>query len=145
MKKILNIFASISLITTGATSVVACGSSSKSTFNPFNLSTWGYIQIDMIENTYLSDWKKQYKTGEKWSDTIFFSTMEIQNLLTKINPFVNIGVNCEVIYYPQPTQTDDTKSLFNNGLRVYVQEIETTSPYYEKGEVQGGLNFILKL
>ena len=48
MKKILNILANISLISTGVSSVVACGD--KQPFNPFNLSTWGKNQINLIEN-----------------------------------------------------------------------------------------------
>ena len=146
MKKILNIFASLSLITTGASSAVACGS--KSNFDPSNLSTWDADQKKAIEHDYLKDWKQWYQPNpklfplQKYWDT-WKHENEIQNVLKvinkKINIFDNYGKvpNTTITYNPQPVDTMDTKVIFTKGLNVDIKGDNKT--------IKGELDIELKL
>ena len=126
MKKILNIFASITLITIGASNVVACGSSTPA-FDPFNLSTRGSNQINKIRNTYFSDWNKWYKERQDHSWMNWNSDRELDTLLGNINP--NISLYSEIgqpttyvsDYIPFPNYKEDTKTIFTKGLDVYIK------------------------
>lgn len=148
MKNILNIFASISLITVSASSVTACGDTKKP-FNPFNLSTWGTNQINLIQSYYLSDFILWYQKPSptspynyKWSDWLKENTLE--QSLNQINPNIDLGrvpgssENCAYEYNPQPRSGSDTKTILTNGLTVFLQGDKTKY-------IEGSRNFTLKL
>ena len=153
MKKILNIFASISLITTGASSVVACGDNQP--FNPFNLSTWGANQINLIQSYYLSSFVIWYvkptppgpiphsNTNWQWSD--WLREGALQEAIDTINPNVVLGqvgqtqaYNCTYTYNPKPSSQSDAKTILNNGLTVFLQGDKNKY-------IEGSLRFTLKL
>ena len=148
MKKILNIFTSISLITTGVASVVACGSSSKpqtkfqTKFNPFNLSTWGNDQKNMVKNTYFNAWKQWYNPKRSEFDSNWNAWISDENALADALDTVNkyiadyTSTNFKALYNPQPTNFEDTKTIFTKGLIVYVAG---------DNFIKGDLELILKL
>lgn len=152
MKKILNIFTNISLITTGVSSVVACGNNQP--FNPFNLSTWGADQINIIQSYYFSSFVLWYvkptppgpiphsNTNWQWSDWTRQNNLE--EALNQINPNIELGrvpgssENCAYTYNPQPSSQSDAKTILNNGLNVFLKGDKTKY-------IEGSLRFTLKL
>lgn len=148
MKKILNILANISLISTGVSSVVACGD--KQPFNPFNLSTWGKNQINLIENYYLSSFALWYQkptpqtpNNYKWVN--WLSQGALQGAINTINSNISLGkfgqqtsYNCTYTYNPKPDGDSDTKTILTNGLTIFLQGDKTKY-------IEGNLQFTLKL